>query len=128
MGIDLKKLFGNIGKGALEMGDKFNIPVLQQADALVDAIKSSSASEPDKAALTSHVVALKTITANTAVAVPKGFLEGNRVKMLLIGIISLVLVHLGLDEATANELTQWIAGLVGAGVVGDTLRPSLKVQ
>lgn len=122
MGINFGKIFGVV----TEVGGALNIPGLAQADAIKDAIQASKASPAEKAALAAQLEALKTTTKAATAPVPKGFAEGNRTKMLLIGIASMVLVHFGLPEETANELTQWIAGLVGAGILGDTVRPSTK--
>jgi thioredoxin-like negative regulator of GroEL len=121
-----KGILKGIGKG-VSIGGYLGLPGIAQADAVIDAIKASKASTAEKAALTAQVEFLKA-TSGTPADIPKGFLEGNRTRMLMLGIAAVVLVKLGLSEAAAQELVQWIAALVGAGIAGETLRPSTKAQ
>lgn len=118
--------FGKFLGIATEVGGIAGIPGFAQANAIKDAVAASKASKAEKEALLAQIEQLKAEQAAAAKPVPKGLLEGKRSQYMLIGILATIAVQYGLPQDVADGLTQWIAGLVGAGILGETARPSMK--
>lgn len=126
-------IFGGIGKGILkvaDIGDKLNLPVLSQIDAVADSLRDIEGKRKmDKDAIADIVDSLKELKTAIPTVVPasKAALESNRFKMVLIGLVTAVCVHLGLPEAIATSISDVVFYLISAYVLGDTLRPSIKL-
>jgi lysozyme len=134
--VNLGKIFkpiARVGDNVVQIADLIGVPGAAQVDALVRVIQNSKADAHEKEAALAKVETLTTlpivIPVTTAPAADEGavkFYESKRFLMVAAGIVATVLARWGLQEAAAEEVTKWVAGLVAAYVAGDTIRPSTK--
>lgn len=135
MGLNLKGLLSTLkgiagsGLRIADIGAKANVPVLSQIDFIADSIKDIKGKRRiDIDAIEQIIEDLRLLKTDIPLIVssPKKALESNRFKMTLIGIATAVLVHYGFPPDIADQAAQVIFYLVGAYVLGDTLRQSIK--
>ena len=129
--MNLLKIPKMLGKGVLQIADagaKVNAPVLSQIDRIADAVTEIKSGSNQITTQNIDEIIADLAKAKSLLRSPKSALESNRFKMALLGLIAALLAHLGLPPDMATQASEVVVYIVGAYVLGDTLRPSSKPE
>ena len=130
-----KTILGGVDKG-VEVAAALHLPVFAQVDAVKDAVNAAvenkSISMESAAEIVGGIEATRTealAAIETAKALPvgqKGLLESKRFLAAVAALVGVVAIYLGVPAEHADKLAMIVSGIVGAYMVGETVRPSMK--
>lgn len=126
--MNLVHILGKVGKAVLNVADAgatAHVPVLSEIDRIADSVRTIKGQRKiDEEQIHTIIAGLQQLKQD--VPMSKSALRSNRFKMTLIGLVTAIAVNFGLSQELAAELSEVIVYIVGAYVIGDTIRPSIK--